>query len=152
MLDHNGYLLSQSGVILHYLQEKTNQFGPRDEQEKHQILRWILFDNHKLTSCIGTLRFIKRFTDQGENEVTAFLEARSKGALKVLDAHLAQQKFAVGNQPTIADISMCGYLFFGDEVGFSLAAYENIGVWLDRIKLLPGWQHAYDLIPGKPSA
>jgi len=63
VLLHNGHTLSQSGVILDYLAETLGQFGPDDDVERREILRWILFDNHKLTSYTATLRFMRTFTE-----------------------------------------------------------------------------------------
>jgi glutathione S-transferase len=58
----------------------------------------------------------------------------------------------LGNQPTIADVSLAGYLFYpAEEFGFDIAAqFKNIGAWRDRMKALPGWAHPYDLMPGHP--
>jgi glutathione S-transferase len=56
----------------------------------------------------------------------------------------------LGDKPTIADISMCGYLFWPDEFGVSWDDYPHIGTWLERIKGLPGWVHPYELMPGHP--
>ncbi|VAW17652.1 Maleylacetoacetate isomerase / Glutathione S-transferase [hydrothermal vent metagenome] len=143
-------VLSQSGAILHYLADKYGRFGARTKDEGYEILRWILWDNHKLTSYIGTCRFLLLFAKTGQTEVTDFLAARSKSALKVLEAHLRDADFVVGDRPTIADISICGYLFWPDEIGVSWQDYPAIGAWLDRIKALEGWVHPYELMPGHP--
>ena len=147
LLQHDGQILSQSGVILDYLAGKLGVFGPENEAERLEILRWTLFDNHKLTSYTATLRFLRVFTKQEENEVTSFLETRSRAALKILDTHLANNTFAIGDRLTIADFSMCGYLYFEDEIGIDFSAYPNIQRWLDDIRKQPGWQHPYDLMP-----
>ena len=149
LLLHNGLVLSQSGVILDYLVEKLGEFGPNNDSERREILRWILFDNHKLTSYTATLRFLRTFTDQGENEVTKFLETRSKGALKVLDTHLEKNAFAVGKRLTIADFSMCGYLYYREEIGIDFSEYPNVLRWLGDIQAQNGWQHPYDLMPSE---
>lgn len=150
VLEHEGAKLIQSGVILDYLAERLGQYGPSDETERREILRWLLFDNHKLTSYTATLRFMLTFTDTKDGPVIDFLRARSKTALDILEKHLAGQPFAVGGRPTIADISMCGYLFWPEEFGVSWDDYPNIGAWLDRIKALPGWVYPYELMPGHP--
>jgi glutathione S-transferase len=62
VLEHRGRHLSQSGVILDYLAETLGQFGPRDTDERREILRWLLFDNHKLTSYTATYRFMRALT------------------------------------------------------------------------------------------
>jgi glutathione S-transferase len=150
VLEHQKKRLSQSGVILDYLVARFEKFGWADEDERREILRWLLWDNHKLTSYIGTLRFLTRFMKTGETPVTEFLRGRVQAALGVLNRHLDGRHFALGERPTIADISMCGYLYWPDEFGVAWAGYPQIGAWLERIKGLPGWVHPYELMPGHP--
>ena len=150
ILEHAGRRLTQSGVILDYLAEKTGKFGPADNDERREILRWMLFDNHKLTSYLATLRFMLTFAKAGETPVTEFLRGRMKGAFGVLNTHLATNKFAIGAHPTIADFSMCGYLFWPEEFGVDWKNYPNVGRWLDDIAAMPGWVHPYKLMPGHP--
>src|SRR5438045_3389592 len=94
ILEHDGHRMSQSGVILDYLAERLGQYGGRNADERRDILRWILFDNHKLTSYTATLRFMLTFQKSSETPVTEFLRGRSTGALGVLDQHLANHAFA----------------------------------------------------------
>jgi glutathione S-transferase len=150
VLELEGTRLTQSGVILDYLADRFGKFGWADEDERREILRWLLWDNHKLTSYIGTLRFLIRFMKTGETPVTEFLWGRVKTNLAILDRHLDSRAFALGSEPTIADISMCGYLYFADEFGVDWADYPNVGAWLERIQALPGWVHPYGLMPGHP--
>lgn len=147
VLEHGGRRLSQSAVILDYLAEKTGQFGAENDDERREVWRWLLFDNHKLTSYLGTLRFLTRFMKTGETPVTEFLRGRATGALGIVEARLADRDFVIGRRPTIVDLSMCGYLFFGDELAVDLSPYRNVERWLDRIAALPGWKPAYDLMP-----
>jgi glutathione S-transferase len=150
VLEHGDKRLSQSGVILDYLADKLNRFNARNEDERREILRWILFDNHKLTSYTATLRFLRTFTKSAEPAVLEFLNARANGALDTLDRHLGTQDFAIGERLTIADLSMCGYLYYGDEIGIDLGAYPNVIRWLQAIESLDGWAHPYELMPGYP--
>jgi glutathione S-transferase len=150
VLAHRGRHLSQSGVILDYLAETLGQFGPRDDDERREILRWILFDNHKLTSYTATYRFMRALAKDPNPDVMAEFRKRSETAWGILDAHLAGRAFVVGDRLTIADISLCGYLFFDDEIGVDWASYPNLDGWLARIKATPRWQHPYQLLPGHP--
>jgi glutathione S-transferase len=147
VLEHGDKRLSQSGVILDYLSEQTGRFKAESDDERREIWRWILFDNHKFNSYLGPLRFLLRFVKTGETPVTEFLRGRVLGSFKVIDGHLAARDFIVGERPTIADLSMCGYLYFGDELSIDLAAFPNVQSWLGRIAALPGWAHPYDLMP-----
>jgi glutathione S-transferase len=107
----------------------------------------MLYDNHKFTSYVATLRFLTSFARTGETPVTEFLRQRAQTALGIVDAHLAGRDFMIGSRPTIADLSMCGYYYFGGELGLGLSAYPHVLKWLERIAALPGWQHPYDLMP-----
>ena len=150
VLAHGGRKLSQSGVILTYLAERSGRFGGETDDERREALRWILFDNHKFTSYVATYRFLRAFAKAGDPAVHAFLKGRIESAFKIVDKHLAAQPFVAGGKPTIADLSMCGYLYYpSEELGFDIAAdYKAVAAWLDRIKALPNWEHPYKLMPG----
>ncbi|MEQ8481857.1 MAG: glutathione S-transferase family protein [Hoeflea sp.] len=146
-LGNRNLVLSQSGVILDYLAGELGRFGPTNELERREILRWLLWDNHKLTSYSATYRFMNRFQEKGEDPAAQFLLGRARSAWKVLDAHLEGRDFVVAGHPTIADLSLCGYLFWPEEIGMDLAAHPNIQAWLDRITALPGYKRPEELMP-----
>jgi len=150
VLEHRGTRLSQSGVILDYLAGTLGRFGPRDDAQRREILRWLLWDNHKLTSYTATLRFMRTFAKGADPAVVAFLAGRAEAAYGVLNAHLAGRRYVVGERLTIADLSLCGYLFWPEEIGVDWAAYPALGDWLERIRSEPRWVHPYTLMPGHP--
>ena len=127
--------LTQSGVILDYLAEKHGRFGPADAGERREILRWLLWDNHKLTGNTATARFMQLYLPEKHRkpDVIDFLMGRARAALKVLDKRLEDRDFILGAQPTIADLSCAGYMWF-----------------LEEIDIEPGWRHPYDCLPGHP--
>ena len=150
VLDHDGVRLSQSGVILDYLAGTLERFGPADAAERREILRWLLWDNHKLTSYTATYRFMRAFTQNPEPAVMKVFRARAETAWGVLDAHLAGRRYVVGDRLTIADLSLCGYLFWPEEIGVDWDAYPDLRDWLARIRDTPRWVHPYELMPGHP--
>jgi glutathione S-transferase len=150
VLEHRGLRLTQSGVILDYLSETLGQFGPRDAGERRDILRWLLWDNHKLTSYTATYRFLRTFTSAPDEGVMKFLRGRAETAWSVLEAHLASRRYVVADRLTIADLSLCGYLFWPEEIGVDLSAYPALRDWLERIRAEPRWVHPYQLLPGHP--
>ena len=151
LLEHRGERLSQSGVILEYLADQTGQFAPRNAQERREIWRWILFDNHKFTSYFATLRWFVGIQKTGEKAVIDFLKGRVSTAYGIVEKHLASRPFIMGERATIADISMVGYLYYPEETGFDRSAMPNIEAWTKRIAALPGWKHPYDLMPRGPT-
>jgi glutathione S-transferase len=150
VLEHGDRVLTQSGAILDYLACTFGRFGWTNEDERREILRWLLWDNHKLTSYIATLRYFTQFAKDPDPGAVAFLRGRVTGSLGILDRHLVSQPFAAGSRLTIADLSMCGYLYWPDEFGVSWREHPHIAAWLDRIKAQPGWVHPYELMPGHP--
>ena len=143
---------SQSGAIQTYITEKTGKFGGETQEERYEVLRWVLWDNHKLSSQAGMTRFLMNFLpeDKRPAEVIGFMQARLKAAYQVLDAHLDGRDWIVGDRVTNADISCCGYLFYTEPFGFDRTDWPNIDRWLGNISALPGWKHPYDLMPGSP--
>ena len=150
VLEHAGKRLSQSGVILDYLAEVTGKFGATNADERREIWRWILFDNHKFTANLATLRYLIQFAKTGETPVTEFLRARSINAMKIVNHQLGDKPFITGDRVTIADLSMVGYLYYGDELTVPLGDFAHIESWMDRVKALPGWKHPYDIMPRAP--
>jgi glutathione S-transferase len=148
-----GKKLSQSGVILTYLARKSGKFLPAGEDEELEALRWIIFDNQKVNGFLGPFRFLKNFAPKpGDPAVMEFLKGRAQAALAIVDKRLAGRQFLVGDRPTIADVSMTGYLYYpAEEFGFDIAKdHPAIGAWLQRMQGLPNWGHPYDLMPGYP--
>ena len=141
-------VLSQSGVIQLYLTEKTGRFGGETPEEDREILRWILWDNHKLSSNSGVLRFLMNYLspEHRSDDVIGFHMARQKASLSVLEAHLTQRDWIVGRSVTNADLTCCGYLFYEEPFGFTRSDWPAIDAWLGRIAELPGWKHPYDLM------
>ncbi|MFN3657840.1 MAG: glutathione S-transferase family protein [Pseudolabrys sp.] len=153
VLVHKGRKLTQSGVILTYLARRSGKFLPEGEDEELESLRWIIFDNQKVNGFLGPYRFLKNFAPTpGDPAVMAFLKARIDNNLAIVNKRLEKASFLLGDRPTIADVSMTGYLYYpAEEFGFDIAAqHPAIGAWLGRMKALPGWGHPYNLMPGHP--
>lgn len=145
--------LTQSGVIQNYLYNRTGKHGGKDEAEKLEILRWILWDNHKLSSFAGNTRFLMNFfpKDKRPQPVIDFNLARLKSSYGILENALTDKDFLVGNKISHADMTCCAYLYYPEPFGFERDDWPNIDRWLGNISTIPGWQHPYDLMPGNPS-
>lgn len=152
VLEDGTLRLAQSGAILTYLADKHGAYGGRDARERYEVLRWLLFDNHKFTSYFATYRFMKAFgAAPPDPAVMAFLRGRIDGAFGIVNQHLASRAFVCGDEPTIADMSMSAYLHYPvEESGIAVAQlYPAIGAWLARMQDLPGWADPYTVLPGE---
>lgn len=145
--------LTQSGVIQMYVSEKSGKFGGESAEEAREVMRWVFWDNHKLSSQAGMTRFLMNFLpeDKRPAAVIGFMQGRLTAAYAILNDHLKGRDWIVGKGITNADISCCGYLFYPEPYGFNRADWPEIDRWLSNIEALDGWKHPYDLMPGSPA-
>ena len=153
VLEIGGKRLTQSGIILDRLARETGKFAPHGEDEREECWRWMLFDNHKFTSYLRDLSLPAHLHEEYRSGGAGLPERSHRG--RSGDCRQAPRAPAVScsaSKPTIADISMAGYVFFSpEETGFDFAvSHQAIEAWRNRIKALAGWKHPYDLMPGHP--
>ena len=124
--------MSQSGAILMWLAETTGHFAPADDQ-RHEALRWILFDNHKFTNNHAIHRFQKLLHPARRRIRPCWLSCAraSESSFAIVDKHLADRPFMLGERPTIVDFSLAGYVSIRrEETGFDIATeYPAIHAW-----------------------
>jgi glutathione S-transferase len=153
VLVDGGVTLSQSGIIQQYLSETYGHFGGKDPAQAREVLRWVLWDNHKLSSMAGMCRFLMNFVpeDKRPAEVIAFLQGRLQSTYRILDSHLKGRDWIVGDSLTNADLTCCGYLFYPEPFGFVRADWPEIDRWLSNLQAQARWKAPYDLMPGSPA-
>lgn len=151
VLEADGQRLTQTAPILLQLAEHSGQLCGRNEAERFEVLRWLFWDNHKLSGYLATYRYLRAFTASPNQAVLAWLKRRLDDFLGILDGHLRERPFVIGGHPTIADISLMAYLSFPtNEAGHDLSvSHPAIHAWLGRMAALPGWRSPYDLLPGR---
>jgi glutathione S-transferase len=99
---------------------------------------------------MATYRYQRVLTPSPNPDVLKFLKNRLDDFLGILERHLADQPFMIGERPTVVDLSIIGYLQYPkEETGYDFAAnHPAINGWLQRVGALPGWRGAYELLPG----
>jgi glutathione S-transferase len=150
VLEVQGKRMSQSGAILMWLADTHGQFAAADANERLEAMRWLLFDNHKFTGNFSAYRIQYSMTPQAPHPaVLSFLKARVEGAFSIVEKHLADRSFVLGDRPTIVDFSMAGYVFYPpEETGFDLEiSFPAIHAWRQRLAALPGWKPPYEMMP-----
>lgn len=114
--------LSESGAILLYLAEKYDPTFPKDLRKKAEITQWILFANSTLAAAA--------FTE-------SLREKQLPGLLAALDQHFAKHSFALGDEFSVADVTLGTYLsyitmFFPDKV--DMKPYSHLSGYMERVK------------------
>jgi glutathione S-transferase len=113
-------------------------------------LRWLFWDNQKLSGFMASYRFLRTFTKNPDPAVLKWQRRRVDDFLGIVEQRVAERPFVIGEAATIADLSMCAYLSFPiDETGYDLSvSHPAVHGWIGRIAELPGWRAPYDLLPG----
>ena len=131
---------------MQYIASKpTTPLWPSDARTRADISRWQCWElAHWGAQACGPLTFenlVKKFVNLGAPDQTAVAkatEAFNKEA-KMLDAHLAKQKYLVGNTLTLADFTVAAPLFHAAGAGMPVAPYSNVRGWFERVSALPCW-------------
>lgn len=135
-----GIYLWESNAILHYLADGSS-FLPTEKLERAKVLQWQFFEQHSHEPYIATARYINKYLGLPEEQKAEYLSKQDGGhkALRVMDRHLKATKFFLGEQPTIADISLYAYTHVAHEGGFELGEYEHVLRWLEDFESIPGY-------------
>ena len=132
IIDPNGpdgkpLALFESGAILVYLAEKSGQLLPTDAAGRYHTLQWLMFQMGGVGPMFGQLGFFHKFAGK-EYEDKRLLEryaAESKRLLGVLNGQLAERRWIVGDDYTIADIAI--FPWVRNLIGFYQAA-DVVGI------------------------
>jgi glutathione S-transferase len=134
----DGTFLAESGAILWYLAEGT-PFVPADRLGRAQVLQWMFFEQYSHEPYVATSRFIVRHFPADSPRRAELPDRMKRGydALGVMEKHLAQRRFFVGERYTIADIALYAYTHVADQGNFDLSRFPNVLAWLGRVKDQP---------------
>ncbi len=148
VLQHRGLTIVQSNVILNYLALTTGHFEGKTEQDRWTAREWLDWESDAISS-VAKVRHYSRFR-QVDPAVMAYFRPPAEAALTFIDKSLTGRDWLVGDQPTIADIGCWGRMVFIARGGPTIEKLTNLlTLWSDRLKAMPGFALAYDLIPSK---
>jgi len=136
----DGHTLTESNAILYYLAQGSD-FWPTDRLAQTRVLEWQFFEQYSHEPSIAVARFIvvyQGLPDDRRREYEAKLKAGYR-ALDLMERHLKDQRFLVGQTCSIADVSLFAYTHVAEEGGFDLSSYPAIGAWIAGIQQLPGY-------------
>ena len=137
----DGTMLPESGAILYYLAEST-PYLPEGKQQRAQVLRWMFFEQYSLLLYLSRPRLWRMWgieiTPQRRAELEHLFEQGYR-ALEVIERHLGDRTFFVGDRPTVADVALYVYPRLCPEGGYELDGFPALRSWLDRIAALPGY-------------
>ncbi|MBB5203376.1 glutathione S-transferase [Inhella inkyongensis] len=141
LLVHGEQVLAQSNAILLHLVDHADPAGPWavPESEREMLRRWLFWEANRVGFSVPNLRFSRGWVAQPA-AVEQWLEARARADLDTLAQHLSARDWILDGGPSVADLSLCAYLFWLPQAGLQAADWPAVQAWLARIQALPGWQ------------
>ena len=151
------FSLFESGAILLYLAEKTGKLMPTDPARRYETIQWVFFQMAAVGPMFGQLGFFHKFAGR-EIEDKRPLEryrAESKRLLGVLETRLDGRSWIMGDDYTIADISLLGWVrnlvgFYGAGDLVEFDSLKQVPAWLERGLARPAVQRGLS-IPARPA-
>lgn len=136
----SGEHIAESNAILYFLAQGT-PYWPADKLLQAYVLQWMFFEQYSHEPNIATPRFwlkSKVLEDTAFNrELLAKKQEAGRTALAVMEKHLMDRTFFVGEQYSIADIALYAYTHVAHEGGFDLGPYTAVRAWLARVSEQP---------------
>jgi len=134
--------LSQSSAILLYCAEKSGKFLPRDAGARPAMLQALMSASTDITPLFGAVNACMR-AKEPHAPTTQMFKDRLREFFRVWDARLAKQKYAAGDELTVADLSLlAGYLRTKGALAELLEGFANLRRWGDEMSARPAVQRA----------
>ena len=131
--------LFESGAILQYLGEKTGKLLPADAARRYETIQWVYFQMAFVGPMFGQVGYFHKFAGReiADKRPLEHYVAESKRLLGVMDNRLDGRQWFMGDDYTIADISMLGWVrnligFYGARELVAFDTFANVAAWLER--------------------
>lgn len=151
------FALFESGAILLYLAEKAGQLLPRDPARRYETIQWVFFQMGAVGPMFGQLGFFHKFAGREIEDKRPLERYRneSKRLLGVLETRLEGRDWIMGEEYTIADISLLGWVrnligFYGAGELVEFDSLKRVPAWLERGLARPAVQRGLT-IPTRPA-
>ena len=148
------FKLWETLAIMQYVAgKKPNSLWPYDARGRADITRWQSWNlaHWNRDACVPLLfeRFVKQMLNLGAPDQAAIAKGSEAFAKEagMLDAHLAKQKYIVGDALTIADFAVAAPLFYAKQADLPLQPFPHIRGWFERVSALPSWRETAAQMP-----
>jgi GST-like protein len=133
----------ESGAILLYLAEKTEQFLPRDVRGRVEVTQWLFWQMGGLGPMAGQNHHFSRYAPE---KIPYALERYIKETNRlygVLNKRLADREFIAGAY-SIADMAAYPWIVPHELQSQNLADFPHLKRWFEAVKVRPATLRAYD--------
>ena len=141
--DGKPFSLFESGAILIYLAEKTGQFLPTDPAARYATLQWLMFQMGGIGPMLGQTHHFRIYAPEPIEYAINRYTNEAKRLYGVLDRHLENRAFIVGDTYSIADMASYPWVVPWKRQQQNLDDFPNLRRWFDAVRQRPGTQRAY---------
>lgn len=134
VLFEEGRSLAQSNAIMRFLAEGS-ELIPADPWLKAKVDEWLFWEQYSHEPAIAVVRFQVALLGWDRSDCDIDRIKKGDAALSLMEGHLREAAFLVGDQLSIADIALVAYTQFAEEGGFDLSSRPNVSSWIQRVKL-----------------
>ncbi len=134
----DGQILTESGAIAFYLADGTPLL-PDAPIDRARVLQWMFFEQYSHEPYVAVLKFWTYWggLDNKSADELAVLRTRGQAAIDVMETHLRDRSFFVGERYSIADIALYAYTRSAEHIGFDVG--PGVTGWLARVEAQPGY-------------
>lgn len=138
VLQDGDRFLPESNAACFYLGDGSALI-PADPFDRADMLRWMFWEQYNHEPNIATVRFWMGWVGEGnlddlQRALLPGKRAAGVAALKLMDDHLADRDWFVGDAPSLADICLYAYTHVAEEGGFALEPYPAVRAWIARVE------------------
>lgn len=138
IVDHaTNKTIFESCAILLYLAERHGQFGPENDDERIEMLKWLFFQVGHVGPMIGQLWHFLKFADEKLPSAISRYEKECYRLFSVLDSRLSARDY-INDRYSVSDIATWPWIDAGKtELGLSLDSFPHLRAWHSRIEQRP---------------
>lgn len=140
--------LLESGAILLYLAEKTDQFIPKGTA-KYDAIQWLMWQVGDLGPMMGQAGHFIKYAYQYIPYAKRRYFKKTKRLLKTLEEQLSDRDFITGEY-NIADMACYPWVLTAESLGINKDKYPNINAWVERIGNRDAVKRAYEIGASAP--
>jgi GST-like protein len=150
IVDHDtGLALMESGAILLYLADKTQQFWPGTGPARWHTAEWLMWQMGGIGPMLGQVHHFVRFNPGKAPYAEQRYLQEARRLYGVLDKRLAEVEYMAGDY-SIADIATWPWLTRFEWQTIDLNQFPNVKQWYLKIAARPAVQRGYQVpIPGE---
>jgi GST-like protein len=133
----------ESGAILLYLAEKTEQFLPKDVRGRVEVTQWLFWQMGGLGPMAGQNHHFSRYAPEKIPYAVERYVKETNRLYGVLNKRLADREFVAGAY-SIADMAAYPWIVPHEAQSQNLDDFPDLKRWFDAIKSRPATVRAYE--------